>query len=511
MADEDDLVYLQPGYDLNSLTVPKLRNILVKHDIDFPSSAKKGQLVEVIQHDLLPQAKKLLKAQDRVRRTSRGITDVPSSQDSTADDEGEHDRQLMPPPAPKTPRSRKSKSDLGGASASTTATPSTSRRSKTPSRRATRTPRASDTEPEVETTVRKSRKSAPVHAALAPAVTLDEPDARLKRESLETGTSPFSDDNPFQSGSSPPTTSKRMSSSSRTRKSLGASTSSNKSPSKRRQTTSPVVKQEEASPQRTAIEFPISRLRSEDYVPVTEEFTAEEAQELAEQERNGQVVPGRRSQLVRRPKKKAANKAVKAAPLVFLTTVLAAAASWYRQEKINIGYCDVGDTQWSLAKYPQVPPWVHELQPTCEPCPQHAYCSPNMVAECESDFVLKPHPLSFNGLIPVPPTCEPDSEKERKIEAVANKAIEELRQRRAAYECGEEVSSAQSLATGSTESGLPVASAASTKLEISDEELKKTIAKQRRKGMTDHDFDALWEGALGNVLKRDEVDVTHDG
>src|SRR3954466_10287899 len=98
MADDDDLFYLQPGFDFNSLTVPRLRNILVEHNIVYPSGAKKGQLIEIVEQDLLPQAKKLLQRQARVRRASKGITDVPSSQDSTLDDEGEDERQLMPPP-----------------------------------------------------------------------------------------------------------------------------------------------------------------------------------------------------------------------------------------------------------------------------------------------------------------------------------------------------------------------------------------------------------------------------
>jgi len=193
MADEDELFYLQPGFDLNSLTVPRLRNILVGHSIAYPSGAKKGQLIEIIEQDLLPQAKKLLKAQARVRRTSKGITDVPSSQDSTMDDENdEEDRMLMPPPpAPKTPRSRKSKSDLASGP-NAAATPSTSRRSKTPSRRSTtRTPRASDTEPEAETTVRRSRKSAPAQAVLQPSVKLEERDARMKESLWRPTRAPF--------------------------------------------------------------------------------------------------------------------------------------------------------------------------------------------------------------------------------------------------------------------------------------------------------------------------------
>lgn len=514
MADEDDLFYLQPGFDLNSLTVPRLRNILVGHNIAYPSGAKKGQLIEILEQELLPLAKKLLKAQARVRRTSKGITDVPSSQDSTLDDDDEDDRQLMPPPpAPKTPRSRKSKSDLAPGSTAA-ATPSTSRRSKTPSRRGTtRTPRASDTEPEVETTVRRSRKSAPAQAVLQPSVKLEEPDLRLKRESLEAEQSPFSDDNPFQSGSSPPSGSKRLSSTSRTRKSL-ASSSVKKSPTKRRQTTSPPIKQEEFSPQRTAIEFPVSRLTSNspDGIPLTEEFTPDAARELAEQERNGQVVPSRTSALVRRKKKTAPSTAAKVAPWTVLTGILIGLGTWYRQEKVNIGYCGVGQPNWSLADNPRIPAWVHEkFEPQCEPCPLHAICNSNMEVECETDFVLKQHPLSLNGLIPAPPTCEPDSEKERRIHSVVDKAINLLREKRAAYECGDEVTSTTLSGISESESVKSVATSSASKLEISEEELKSAISKQRRKGMTDHDFEDLWQGAIGIVMGKDEVEVTRDG
>lgn len=515
MADEDELFYLQPGFDFNSLTVPRLRNILVEHNIAYPSGAKKGQLIEIVEQELLPQAKKLLKAQARVRRTSKGITDVPSSQDSTLDGDDEDDRQLMPPPpAPKTPRSRKSKSDLATGSAAAAATPSTSRKSKTPSRRsATRTPRASDTEPEVETTVRRSRKSAPAQAALQPSVKLEEPDIRLKRESLEADQSPFSDDNPFQSGSSPPSGSKRLSSGSRNRQSLSSS-SVKKSPTKRRQTTSPPIKQEKFSPQRTAIEFPVSRLTSNspDGIPVTEEFTPDAARELAEQERNGQVVPSRTSALVRRKKKTPPSTAVKVAPWTVLTGLLIGLGTWYRQEKVSIGYCGVGQPNWSLADNPRIPAWVHEnLQPHCEPCPLHAICNSNMEVECETDYVLKQHPLSLNGLVPVPPTCEPDSEKERRINIVVDKAIDLLRERRAAYECGEEIISGRYSEPSESESVQTVAAASASKLQVSEEELKSAISKQKRKGMTDHDFEDLWHSAIGVVMSRDEVEVTSDG
>jgi hypothetical protein len=285
----------------------------------------------------------------------------------------------------------------------------------------------------------------------------------------------------------------------------------NKSPSKRRSTRSPPIKQEA-----TSIEFPVSRLVSDepdDGVPVTEEFEPEAARELAEEERNGQLVPGRSGTLVRRAKKKPQSTVAKTAPWAIITTVCAALAGWYRQEKINVGYCGVGQPQWSLASNPQIPTWVHEdLGPACEPCPQHAICYPNMEVQCETDFVLKPHPLYANGLVPLPPTCEPDSEKERRIKAVADRAVEELRERRAAYECGDEVvSNAKSIASHGAEDIKTVATAASKKLEIAEEDLKKGVSKLRRKGMSSDEFEALWHGALQDVVKRDEVEVTRDG
>jgi Man1-Src1p-C-terminal domain/HeH/LEM domain len=488
MAEEDDLYYLQPGFDLQSLTVPRLRNILVSQNVAYPSSSKKGQLVELVENEILPRSKKLLRERDRVRRTSKGITDM-SSQEGTIEGDEDPDRELMPPPpAPKTPRSRKSKSNLGD-----TATPSTSRRSKTSStRKSSSKARASDTETDRErlsASARKSRKSMPDTVA-ASAIRVEKP-VKVKREE---GASPFSDDNPFQSGSSPPSESRRVSSASRNRKSQGR-----QSTSRRRETTSPIIKREDDVSSHATYRIPISQLQDE--VPTTEEFTPDATREL-QQEANGQLVP-KRSQALARRKKKSASKVAKSVPGVVLTAVLGTIAAWYRQEKINIGYCGVGQPTWSLSSNPNIPAWVHEnLQPTCEPCPPHAICYPDMEVKCENDFVLQHHPLHLNGLVPIPPTCEPDSEKERRIKAVADKAIEELRERRAAYECGDELG---------TEQVRSVVKAGETKLEIPEETLKHEVSKMRRKGMSSDEFEDLWRGALGDVISRDEVEVIRDG
>lgn len=131
-----------------------------------------------------------------------------------------------------------------------------------------------------------------------------------------------------------------------------------------------------------------------------------------------------------------------------------------------------------------------------------------MQVQCEEDFVLEPHPLALNGLLPFTPTCEPDSEKERRVKAVADKAIEALRERRAAYECGDELSSEPA---STEEEGKTIVGLGETKLEISEEALKAQVSAQRRKEMSPAEFEALFEAALQDIKGREEVEVVRDG
>ncbi|KAH9845640.1 sister chromatid separation protein [Teratosphaeria destructans] len=98
----DDQAYLQPGFDPNSLTMPRLRSILVAHNVPYPASAKKQLLVDTFNHHVRPQARSLRNASARVKRTSRGIENVPSvggggsSSQSTAE-EDDDDEVPVPP------------------------------------------------------------------------------------------------------------------------------------------------------------------------------------------------------------------------------------------------------------------------------------------------------------------------------------------------------------------------------------------------------------------------------
>lgn len=49
--------YLMPNFDPNKLRVPELRRILLFHDVEYRSSAKKPELVSLFQANITPKAK----------------------------------------------------------------------------------------------------------------------------------------------------------------------------------------------------------------------------------------------------------------------------------------------------------------------------------------------------------------------------------------------------------------------------------------------------------------------
>ena len=495
---ENELAYLLPSFDPSTLTIPRLRNILMSHDIAYPSSAKKPQLVEIFTQELRPNARKILAAQDRVRRTSRGITDMPASQevimngDVDADVDGDGDS-ILPPPVPGTPRYRKPrKSTRQSVEPIIPYLPASQAKSTGP-RVSSKHARQLDTEPDLEPTrpsVRKNRKSA------ASAITKAErPDDKLVRPPTR-GTI-FSDDNPFQSGSSPhiPGEDRRKSddTSSDKRKSSFSKRRNEGVPSSSKQRDGTIL------PISKTVVMPMSRLKQsagedkrKDVVEAGEEFTTEEQLDLEREcAANGEVdiFPPRKNK--RAPR---SHIIPKSAPWVVIMSLLGGYATWWRQEKLAVGYCGIGRPSNVLSNV-LIPEWAEVLQPSCESCPQHAICFEGMETTCEHDFILQPHALSLRGLVPLPPSCEPDGEKVRRVKAVADKAVEALRERKAQVECG--------ILKDSKGKDVPA--------EIDEEALKKEVSKKRRRNMDAAEFEDLWKGAIGEIAGREEVVSSSDG
>lgn len=476
--------YFEPNVDANKITVPELRSILLKHGVTYPSSAKKPVLVSLFNDAVAPQAAKVQRAHAHTKRSTRGIVDVPSSSTSTTTTEDAEDETLLAP-QPATARRTTRRTTRAPTEEAEAHVPAP--RGKTPSR-AVPAKHSRALEPEVDErpAARRTRKS------VTPAVQEPDPDAWHRHD---VG-SPFTQDNPFQSGSSPPapdTTSRD-----RRRRTLGLEQKEKrKSDTHRRKTFQPNAEQLDEGivvPSRGTfdVEDPRVKHESHEYDDAGEEFTPEEQLELVrERAKAGEVdiLPPRR--------RKQASKATGTLKAMGGTLLLTAAAVFggaWRQEKIAVGFCGIGREATGLAGV-EVPEWASDILPQCEPCPPHAQCFRGLDLRCDPDFIKKDHPLALNGLIPLPPTCEPDSEKTRKVTRVADRTVQILRQRKAQYECGEPDGE-----------GNPVESP-----EISEEDLKQQMTTQKRKGMTDQEFSELFDKAFGDVTMREEIVETTDG
>jgi hypothetical protein len=75
-ATNPDYYYLAPGFKPQTLTVAKLRGILVAHEITYPPTAKKPQLVLLFEQHVAPLAEEVLAAAAKVKRSDEGISDA---------------------------------------------------------------------------------------------------------------------------------------------------------------------------------------------------------------------------------------------------------------------------------------------------------------------------------------------------------------------------------------------------------------------------------------------------
>ncbi|EHK15768.1 uncharacterized protein TRIVIDRAFT_124096 [Trichoderma virens Gv29-8] len=497
MADADD--YLQDGFDPRSVTVPRLRSILVTHNVEYPATAKKPQLIELVEQYILPQVPKLRAQRARAKRSSMGIVNAGSPEDNGKWDDYELEQ---PTPVAKPRRSaspRKASSRIKREENEAAPTPlksQTKRASRSASRSMSRQSSSHYDEDEAEAPQHEapkatrrsgSRRAATPKIKDEPEVEEETPIAAAPRSAApyEEEESVFTDDNPFQRGSPAFRTPSR--------RRLGDEIARSEKLIRRRpeEFIEPLsIERPSAAVRPSELSARKVRHQSPDFsVDAGEEFTPDAQLELEEAARRGEatIVPRRQSKPARRTN-------LRTPFFVLFISLLGVYLAWYRQEKIAVGYCGLGRpaTQIIPDDIPVPDALIPFVEPQCEPCPSHAYCYEDFSVRCHSDFVLKPHPLSFGGLVPFPPTCEPDGEKARRVQAVADRAIEELRQRRAKYECGELVD----------ESGAKVDSPA-----IAEEELKSTVSRKRNKRLNSDEFEDLWVAAIGEITTREEVIV----
>lgn len=549
MSDSENLDYLQPDFDPRTLTVPRLRSILVTYGVQYPATAKKGQLIDIFLDEVAPRSAKILAERARAKRTSRGIVDVESSNSSSTDfmddmappvrtatrsrsprkvsrlrSEGPSDHDEPERRAPVSPRKRSTRSTSRQllSEADTDDDVAASKTPRAAPRRAvinagggaaTKTPRVaprrSVIDSDSDTAARTPR--AAHHPSVTPHVKLEPPAAEesglvgydgidttsIRKPQPKDSDTVFTNDNPFQSGSSPPQALKTPSHRRRTTGGGGGidSVVSKAASTARRRTDGPVLEAHSRKISRS-YEIPVSALKAPrtpeapTMVEAGEEFTPDAQLELAQEEAAHGAIARRQ------PQPKRAGVSFTTPVLVLLVTLLGAYAGWYRQEKIKVGYCGLGQPATQILPpdvQDKLPDWANlVLEPQCEACPAHAYCFDDFTVTCDDDYILKPHPLSLGGLVPLPPTCEPDGVKARRVQAIADKAVEELRDRRAKFECGD----------AATEEGKPVEAPS-----VEEDVLKEIVGGKRSKKLSKQEFDDLWVAALGEIKGRDEVEV----
>ncbi|KAI5838346.1 Man1-Src1p-C-terminal domain-containing protein [Morchella snyderi] len=493
MDNEND--YLQPGFDPATLKVQQLRQILLEHNIDFPSNPKKAQLVELFTQHVAPKARTILNARSRVKPSSRGIVDV--GRDNT-------------PSIEATPRrsSRHAASRVG--TVDTEEEEGTPRPAQTPGRSAsvkkasgkhTRVPETDKSEVEDQgplKSIRKTRNSSVRQSVIPKAESPGDSPRNLKFENSEDDSAVFSSHNPFQSGSPPAT---RSPEGAGRRKTL-ASEKKGKSLSARRRAdfiSSKYDSERDSTytttnthvvPSSKKFEVSLSKLQSskndvknkgivkkeeeeESYsLEPGEEFTPEETEEIARD-------PGA---LRRRTGGQSSSTGTNMLWAIVIA-LLSGYFMWWRKEKKEVGYCGLG----KLDMQTYDPDWTSLIRPQCEPCPPNAICRFNYEADCKDDYVLVPNPLSFGGLVPLPPTCEPDSEKLRRIAILSDEAIRVLRERAADVECGE-------ASLGKDEEA-----------GVSEADLRQVLYDLKAPSLSDAQFNELWRNALEDVSNREEV------
>ncbi|KAG4305144.1 hypothetical protein PORY_001314 [Pneumocystis oryctolagi] len=195
---------------------------------------------------------------------------------------------------------------------------------------------------------------------------------------------------------------------------------------------------------------------------------------------------------------------------IFGMSIFVLAAIW-REETIRLGYCGVeteGEHLFgSLEKYdfiviPNMYSSIREKLPKvllnnafiyCRPCPSHAICYPNYKLLCEKDYIVTQNIFSINGLIPIPPSCVPDTEKLRKVHIIVNEAIQILRDKNAKLECG-----SIKLSKGEKEG-------------ILEEDLEKYLWEMKSPNINDEQFQELLLDAFEDIEKYDDILVEDDG
>ncbi|GJJ71184.1 hypothetical protein EMPS_03534 [Entomortierella parvispora] len=184
---------------------------------------------------------------------------------------------------------------------------------------------------------------------------------------------------------------------------------------------------------------------------------------------------------------------------LLLSVALLSYSVWYSQTRFDVGYCLPNEPAPRPHNLTKVERALDKLYPTCMPCPDHAICiSPNSDPVCPPEYLLKPHPLSFNNILPVPQMCVLDKAREYQSLQVADVTERLLRERAGKVECAvynQQPSTAEMLA----------------RKRISIDELKSLIVAMKDSSIKHEDFEQYWQLALQELRQRKDTIIEEQG
>ncbi|KAG0378428.1 inner nuclear membrane protein enriched at telomere/subtelomere region [Mortierella sp. AD032] len=204
-----------------------------------------------------------------------------------------------------------------------------------------------------------------------------------------------------------------------------------------------------------------------------------------------------------RPKRSRRNDGPNLGPLKFILLIaLLSYGLWYRQTRIDIGFCTrstfiptlpinepLATKQWLLK-------WIY---PPCISCPDHASCaSSNSEPVCPPEYILRPHPLSFGNLIPLTPNCVLNKAQEYQSLQVADAAENMLHKRAGQEEC-----------RSSTRPQPTAELLARQRLSI--RELRMEIESLKDASVPQEEFNQYWDLALSELYRRSSTIIIEQG
>lgn len=178
---------------------------------------------------------------------------------------------------------------------------------------------------------------------------------------------------------------------------------------------------------------------------------------------------------------------------------------WYRSELGKADFCgtvQARDPPYpSLLNYPTQNPTLMQLQefskgavdyvwPECVPCPEHATCWEDRRLFCDDGYKLRQSLLAQTGLLPLPPSCKKDWERERAVAVIVEKALWHLRRRAADTACNPASSTSKTEAEG-----------------YNEQELRSTVYQDKSARLSDEEFNDMWRQVVAAVSTASDVEI----